>query len=294
MVDESRVFVVHGRNLAARDAMFSFLRSLGLRPMEWEQAVAFTRSASPYVGEVLDHAFAEAQAIVVLFTPDDVAYIRSEYSDTDDPERHPRGQARPNVLFEAGMAIGHDAKRTVLVEMGDLRPFTDIAGRHTIRLSNDPRSRKSLAERLGNAGCAVDLSGSDWMSEGDFTAPPKPGGGGALGRRIPTNARTEPKVDGRWLNSGSSKFDAVKITNTGVVDLMNVELVVPEALAADVQLHESGPIGKLPAGKTFTARGWTTNKTMGGSQVGNTFELRLVAELEDGTPFEQDVWFDAS
>src|ERR1700679_927460 len=104
--------------------MFAFLRSLGLKPIEWDQAVALTGKGSPYIGEVLDVAFDEGQAIVVLLTPDDVAYIRNEYADgDDDPELKPLGQARPNVLFEAGMAMGRNADRTILVELGELRPF---------------------------------------------------------------------------------------------------------------------------------------------------------------------------
>jgi CAP12/Pycsar effector protein, TIR domain len=48
-----RVFVVHGRNEAAREAMFRFLRALGLGPLEWSEAVALTKSGTPYVGDVL-------------------------------------------------------------------------------------------------------------------------------------------------------------------------------------------------------------------------------------------------
>ena len=133
------VFIVHGRNMAARDAMFAFLRSIGLRPIEWDQAVARTGVGSPYVGQVLDLAFQEGQAVVVLLTPDDVAYLRTEYASGEhDPETSPMGQARPNVLFEAGMAMGRDPNRTILVEMGDVRPFSDVGGRHTIRMTNAP------------------------------------------------------------------------------------------------------------------------------------------------------------
>ena len=131
-----KVFVVHGRNELARVAMFEFLRSIGLQPIEWSQAVAATGEASPYIGTVLDSAFEAAQAVVVLMTPDEIAYLRDEYSSDDsDPEREPAAQARPNVLFEAGMAMGRDPTRTVLVELGALRPFSDIAGRHTLRMA---------------------------------------------------------------------------------------------------------------------------------------------------------------
>ncbi|WP_290471296.1 hypothetical protein [Leifsonia sp. 71-9] len=42
MANVEKVFVVHGRNAAARDSMFTFLRSLGLKPIEWDQAIALT------------------------------------------------------------------------------------------------------------------------------------------------------------------------------------------------------------------------------------------------------------
>ena len=129
----------------------------------------------PISGHVLDAAFNAAQAIVVLLTPDDVAYLRSEYASGDaDPETTPLAQARPNVLFEAGMAMGRDPKRTVLVEFGQLRPFSDVVGRHAVRINGSVEKRKELAQRLETAGCAVNLTGEDWLSTGDFTAPPPP------------------------------------------------------------------------------------------------------------------------
>jgi len=164
------VFVVHGRNLEARDALFRFLRSIGLKPLEWSQAVKETGKAAPYIGEILDVAFSKAQAVVVLMTPDDEARLREPYRSPNDPsyESQLTGQARPNVLFEAGMAIGRSPDRTIIIELGTLRPFSDIGGRHVIRLSNSTESRQELAQRLTTAGCAVDLTGTDWHREGDF------------------------------------------------------------------------------------------------------------------------------
>lgn len=165
------VFVVHGRNNAIRTAMFTFLRSIGLQPLEWTQALKATKAASPYIGFVLEAAFKEAAAVVVLLTPDDEAKLKDEFVTTKDSAYETRltGQARPNVLFEAGMAFGKNPNCTVLVQIGDMRPFSDVAGRHIVHLSNEPERRQELAVKLSNAGCNVDTTGIDWMSAGDFS-----------------------------------------------------------------------------------------------------------------------------
>ena len=164
------IFVVHGRNLMARDALFTFLRAIDLHPLEWSEAVQATGKASPYIGEILDAAFSRAHAVIVVLTPDDEARLRKCLQIEGDPphETELTGQARPNVLFEAGMAMGRDENRTVLVELGTLRPFSDIAGRHVIRVNNSSQRRQELAQRLQAAGCPVKLDGTDWHTAGDF------------------------------------------------------------------------------------------------------------------------------
>lgn len=164
------VFVVHGRNLEIRNSMFSFLRAIGLHPLEWSEAIMATGKSSPYIGEILDKAFSIAQAVVVLMTPDDEAYLLEKFRESGEPshETEPTPQARPNVIFEAGMAMGRDSERTIIVEVGNLRPFSDIGGRHVIRLNNSTQRRQALAQRLQIAGCPVSLSGTDWHSVGDF------------------------------------------------------------------------------------------------------------------------------
>ncbi len=168
--DPRRVFVVHGRDEDKRRDLFAFLRAIGLEPIEWNRAIRLTGKASPFVGEILDAAFSHAAAVVVLLTGDDEVRLRKIFAREGEPgfETRLMPQARPNVLFEAGIALGRHPDRTIFVELGELRPFSDIAGRHTVRLNNSTQRRQDLAERLATAGCAVDIGGRDWHSVGDF------------------------------------------------------------------------------------------------------------------------------
>lgn len=172
VADPTRVWVVYGRNELARKAMFDFLRSLDLKPTEWDHAVTETGKASPYVGEVLDSAFERAMAFVIFLTGDDEARLRPEYQSPHEPPHEMvfGPQARPNVLFEAGMAFGTHDDRTVIVQLGDVKPFSDIAGRHLIRMDSSVAKRQALAERLRAAGCTVNTTGTDWHTAGDFAA----------------------------------------------------------------------------------------------------------------------------
>lgn len=170
-VDPKKVFVVHGRNLKARGEMFAFLRSVGLSPIPWEEAVALTGKTAPFIGESLDAAFSNAQAIVVLLTGDDVAKLKDEYLTEDDlmHERTLTPQPRPNVLFEAGMALGIQQNRTILIELGILRPFSDILGRSVIRMNNTIQKRKEFIDRLKIAQCALEQRDNRWIFTGDFS-----------------------------------------------------------------------------------------------------------------------------
>ena len=166
------MFVVHGRNEALRKDLFNLLRSLALEPLEWRKAIEAAGKGTPTVGEIIDAAFEEAVAVVVLLTPDDEVKLADEFHKHSDPpyEKRVVRQARPNVLFEAGMAFGRAANSTVLVQVGDVKPFSDVGGRHVTRLTNDPESRSELVTKLRNAGCAVDDGGTDWYSIGNFSA----------------------------------------------------------------------------------------------------------------------------
>lgn len=280
--DRKRVFVVHGRNLRARNAVFQFLRTIGLRPIEWEQAIRLTGEASPYIGDVLDAAFTEASAAIIVLTPDDIAYLRHEYADgPEDPEARPTAQARPNVLFEAGMAFGRHPRRTVLVEFGKVRPFSDVTGRHVVRLDNSAEQRKALASRLEAAGCAVEVHGDGWLNEGDLNPPLPPGDKAPLGRRLPSPSSRAQAVDAEY--HGNDQGDGrIRITNRGPAPLYNVGISLPpEVKESLLVIDDNLPIKKLPPGKTATI---LAVRTMGPGS--DHFELSITGETEDGEPID--------
>jgi predicted nucleotide-binding protein len=160
--DSRKVAVMHGRDSEARAWMFDWLRRVGLEPLEWSELVELTGKAAPYNGEAVEAAFSEAQAVVVLLTPDEMGALHPDLRGSED-QFDPTGQARLNVILEAGMALQSHPKETVLVEIGRTREISDLAGRNAIRLSGDPAKLNDLANRLEAAGCAVRRTGEDWL-----------------------------------------------------------------------------------------------------------------------------------
>jgi predicted nucleotide-binding protein len=168
--NKDRVFLVHGRDSNARKQLETFLTSLHINVIDWSKALVLCGKPSPYVGEVIDAGFENAQATVVLMTPDDIAFLKSELRRPEDgpSEKKPTGQPRQNVLFEAGMAFAKHKDRTVIVHMGKNRPMSDVSGIHAVRLSNSVPRRKDLVSRLKMAGVKLDESGDSWLSAGDL------------------------------------------------------------------------------------------------------------------------------
>jgi hypothetical protein len=104
----------------------------------------------------------------------------------DQPyERARAGQARPNVLFELGLAFMAYPERTIIVEVGLMRPIADLAGLNAIRFDGSAIAVKKVIERLEGAGCPVKTSGESWLDPRRFaslaTYRRGPGTGGATG-----------------------------------------------------------------------------------------------------------------
>jgi hypothetical protein len=290
--DLRKVFVIHGRNEPSRKAIFTFLRSIGLDPIEWSDAIRMTGHGSPYIGEVLDAAFGAAQAVVVLETPDDIAYLHPSLTYPDDPECDPQPQPRPNVLFEAGMAMGRHPERTVIVELGKVKVFSDIHGRHVVRLNNSVAKRQDLAERLQTAGCSVNLSGRDWHDAGDLEPPPPPGGGLPLGRKMPSAKVSDtPRLDARYIdNGGGSRMDAVEVTNHGPGDVYELDVDADASVNLVTRHGNDFPVPRLPAGKSVRVM----RTQFFGSDSTSYFNIRVTGKTVDGTPIEQEIFVNGS
>lgn len=165
------VFLIYGRDSEASHAVKDFLRSLGLRVIEWDHVVARVGVPNPYVGDVVAEGLRMADVAVVLLTPDDVVSLRSDllWDVDDDNEREFRGQPRPNVIYEAGFADALGRERTLFVEVGPVKSFSDIFGRLVIRYDGSSSIRHTFSERLRIAGLNVDKGGTDWLTRGDVT-----------------------------------------------------------------------------------------------------------------------------
>lgn len=294
--DPQVVFVVYGRDERVARGLFDFLRALGLKPTEWGEAIAATGTAAPYVGQVLDAAFERAQAVVVVLSPDEIAYLHPDLaSGPGDTETDPSRQPRPNVLFEAGMALGRHPDRTVLVECGRVRAFSDIVGRHTVRLSDDLKARQDLANRLKTAGCQVVTTGVHWHDAGDL-APPDPDGDGLpLGRRVPSaaTARRTVDFDAQWHSGGGNHGGRLQIINRGTEDAFDVEVTWP-----DTALLQT--FGQQMKASRIPGRGKSVNLTafdqrFGGDSVKETsFDLTITARTESGEQISQQVFLDVN
>lgn len=170
--DADNVFVIHGRDRAITESMYAFLRALDLRPMEWGQLMAATKRATPSIPHTLEAALERASAVVVLMTPDDEVRLtpRLHGEDEEEKETHTRLQARPNVYYEAGMAMARHPTKTVFVYVGKVKTISDIGGLHVTTLNDTERKRLEFVSKLGTArGRPIDIQGRDhFLTAGKF------------------------------------------------------------------------------------------------------------------------------
>jgi len=170
--DKKKVFIIHGRNVDARIAIEHFLKALGLAALDFDQIAA--DMGTEFVGNIVAEGLNRAHGIVSLFTPDEYSALATPLRGGQTGREVERWQARPNVIFEAGMAFATARERSVIVTLGgDVSLFSDVAGIHILRLDNTIQSRNKFRQKLIGMGCEVDLRGDSYTDparSGDFDA----------------------------------------------------------------------------------------------------------------------------
>lgn len=154
----NKVFLVHGRNrdLAAR--VNEMLGRCGATVVDFTEVRQSDSFRGRYVGDVLDHAFSVAQAVVVILSGDDEVTVHPRFRLREDPRLQMELQPRPNVLIELGMALRSHADRVVLLEFPPMRKASDIDGLVTVSFTGDIHQLvTSTVAKLRQAGCNVTI-----------------------------------------------------------------------------------------------------------------------------------------
>lgn len=210
VVDPRMVFVVHGRDDKAKDAMWAFLESLGLHPLDWNEMVRRTGKGTPHTLRVVEVGFTMAKAFVVLMTPDDEARLHADLREPHDPddERNMTCQPRPNVMFEAGRAFGTAPDSTIIVHIGKMRRVSDLDGLNVVRIGQTKAPLMALADRLEACGCPIDRLGLSRFDPARFAKLPSHH---RAARDADHPDHSGPRV-GRRLSSAAAATPAPRLT----------------------------------------------------------------------------------
>lgn len=144
-----KVFIVHGRDTAARDAVARVMKQLDID--------AVILSEQPSGGRTVIEKFegeADVGFAIVLLTPDDAGGLQ----DSDD---QPKPRPRQNVVFEMGYFAGKLGRNRVCALKSDnveMEMPSDYAGVVYVPFGEGRDWPVQLARELSSAGFTVDLN----------------------------------------------------------------------------------------------------------------------------------------
>jgi len=139
----NRIFIVHGHDGEAREAVARFIEKMDLEPIILHEQANKGRTVIEKVEANGDVGFA-----IVLLTPDDEGRVLGG-------ELEPR--ARQNVLLELGYFLGRlGRERVCTLKRGDVEIPSDFAGVVWQGMDNQSGWKTSLARELKAAGYEID------------------------------------------------------------------------------------------------------------------------------------------
>jgi predicted nucleotide-binding protein len=137
----STIFVVHGRDIDARDQLDLILRKLGLEPFILQGTGGggdtLIEALERMIGKTAQSAFG-----IVLVTPDDMGYLRTEKPEEAKP------RARQNVILEMGMLLASlTRKRCAILTKGFVEMPSNMGGVITIPFNDHVRAPHRTSAR---------------------------------------------------------------------------------------------------------------------------------------------------
>lgn len=138
-----RVFVVHGHDGEAKEAVARYLSHIGFTPIILHEQANEGRTIIEKVEANSNVGFA-----VVLLTPDDLGSVK---------DGTPSARARQNVILELGYFIGRLGRKNVCaLKRGDIEVPSDFGGVVYDEFDSGGAWKQALARELKAAGHSID------------------------------------------------------------------------------------------------------------------------------------------
>jgi predicted nucleotide-binding protein len=148
---DSHIFIVHGRDHDSRDQLELALRRLGLEPYILQVTggggETLIGALETNIGKSARSAFG-----IVLVTPDDMGYLKTEKPEDAKP------RARQNVIMEMGMLLASlTRRRCAILQKGFVEMPSNMGGVIVIPFNDHVKEAiPKLVQRLQEAGFKLD------------------------------------------------------------------------------------------------------------------------------------------
>ena len=141
----NEIFLIHGRDMGARDTVARFLGNLGIEAVILQE--------QPDEGQTIIEKlerYTEVNFALALFTPDDVGGLEVDAL---------RPRSRQNVIFEFGYFVGkYGRNRVRALVKGDIEIPSDYSGVLYIQFDESERWKMDLIRELKSAGFDIDAN----------------------------------------------------------------------------------------------------------------------------------------
>lgn len=146
-MDKSKVFIVHGHDNAAKEAVARFVEKIGLEAIILHEQASSGNTIIEKIEANSNVGFA-----IVLYTPCDLGVSQKQKDQL-------RPRARQNVVFEHGYLIGKIGRKNVCALIkGDIETPTDISGVVYTPMDELGGWKLAVAMEMKSCGYEVDLN----------------------------------------------------------------------------------------------------------------------------------------